>query len=72
MLAAKTGRTLTAVIEEALRAFVYSYPASEPSNKGDFHFTSWDNGELAQGVDCADFSKLLDIMDEGVSPEKLK
>lgn len=72
MLAAKTGRTLTAVIEEALRSYLYSYTVNDSPNKGTFRLTTWNNGELAPGVDGASYSKLVEMMDDGLSPEKIR
>lgn len=62
--AVETGRTLTKVIEDALRAAL----AREESGleNGDVELPTYGKGGLRAGVDLDDSASLLDIM-EGVS-----
>lgn len=62
-LAARTGRTLTAVIEDALRAALAqgrSRPLAERVS-----LPTFGSGGLRPGVDLDDTAALLDRMDEG-------
>ncbi len=66
MAAAESGRTLTAVVEDALReAFARRQP-SQPRER--FKLPTFDGGGLMPGVDLNDSAGLLDIMEEGDAP----
>jgi hypothetical protein len=65
-LAARTGRTLTAVIEDALREALARRPGDRepsqvrlPTDDGDGH-----GGGLRPGVDLDDTAALLDLMEQ--------
>jgi hypothetical protein len=60
-VAASTGRTLTAVIEDALRAVVAS--RRQPPRRRDVKLTVVDGHGVRPGVDLDDSSALLDAMD---------
>jgi len=59
--AAKTGRTLTALLEDALRTFLAleKRPRPQRSQK----LPTYGEGGLQPGVDLDDSSDLLDLMD---------
>jgi hypothetical protein len=65
-IAAATGRTLTAVIEDALRAAVAA--RRQPRRRQDVKLTVVDGHGVRRGVDLDDTSALLDIMDSGRGP----
>lgn len=60
--AARTGRTLTALFEDALRAFLARGPA--PRDEEALRLPTFDGGGLQPGVDLDDGASLLDLMDE--------
>ena len=60
-LAAERGSTLTAVIEDSLRAAISRRkPGKRPSK---FRFPTFKGGGLQPGVDLDDTSALLDLME---------
>jgi len=65
-LAATTGRTLTAVIEDALRAAIAQTPPSRrrPRTK----LTTYRGRGLQPGVDLDDAASLLDLMEGSDGP----
>jgi hypothetical protein len=65
-LAAATGRTLTAVIEEALRTAVA--PRRRPHRRARVRLTVVDGHGVQPGVDLDDSAALLDVMDLGRGP----
>lgn len=65
-LAAATGRTLTAVIEEALRTAVA--PRRQPRQRDRVRLTVVDGHGVQPGVDLDDSAALLDVMDSGRGP----
>ena len=60
--AARTGRTLTAVIEDALRAALGRQSPPEPAHLDPLPSHS---ARLEPGVDLSDSAALLDLMEEG-------
>ncbi len=66
--AVETGRTLTAVIEDALRESLASKRAKgKPSP---VHLTTFGGTGLQPGVDLDDSSALLDVMEEPGAPAR--
>jgi hypothetical protein len=65
-VAAATGRTLTAVIEDALRAAVA--PRRQARDPVRVKLTMVDGRGLRPGVDLDDSASLLDVMDSGRGP----
>ncbi|MCP9488098.1 MAG: type II toxin-antitoxin system VapB family antitoxin [Gaiellaceae bacterium MAG52_C11] len=61
-VAVRTGRTLTAVIEDALRESLARSRKSEPAQHDELPAHS---ARLQPGVDLDDSSALLDLMEEG-------
>jgi hypothetical protein len=59
--AAETGRTLTAVIEDALRQSLS--PSTSPAKSPRLRLPSLNLGETMPGVDLDNSSALLDLMD---------
>lgn len=59
--AAETGRTMTDLMEEALRALLAPQPA--PSEAREFKWVTC-RGKLRPGVDLADRDSLLDVMED--------
>jgi hypothetical protein len=65
-LAARTGRTLTAVIEDALRQVLAR--SDEPKPSRPFKLTTFGGDGLQPGVDLDDSATLLDLMESDVDP----
>lgn len=65
-LAIKTGRTLTAVIEDALRATIASHHQQRRSSR--VALPTFKGKGLQPGVDLDDTAGLLEIMDGGRDP----
>jgi hypothetical protein len=65
-LAARTGRTLTAVIEDALRAALAQGRA--PRGRQRIELPSFGSGGVLPGVDLDDSAGLLDVMESGGDP----
>jgi hypothetical protein len=61
-LAARTGRTLTAVIEDALRRMLA--PSKEAKKPKRIHLPSDSGSGLRPGVNLDSNAELLDLMDE--------
>jgi hypothetical protein len=68
-LAARSGRTLSAVVDDALRTFLA--PEARSAMAAPFFWPTFDLGPPLPGVDLANSAALLDIMDEDdpASPE---
>ena len=62
-LAAETGRTLTAVVEDALREAFSRRQPQQPRAR--VKLPTFDSGGLMPGVDIDNSAALLDIMEEG-------
>lgn len=65
-LAARTGRTLTAVISDALREALAR--SSEPRPRAPFTFVTFSGDGLRPGVDLDDSAALLDVMESDDDP----
>ena len=65
-LAARTGRTLTSVIEDALRQTLAQGKTGRRQRP--FRMLTSGGGGLRPGVDLDDSAGLLDIMEEGHDP----
>jgi len=61
-LAAKTGRTLTSVIEDALRQMLAK--RQQPGIPPKVHLPSFTGNGLLPGVDLDDSAALLDLMEQ--------
>jgi hypothetical protein len=59
--AAKTGRTLTSLFEDALRAFLAV--EQRPSTRRRTRLPTFDGGGLQSGVDLDNTADLLDLME---------
>jgi hypothetical protein len=59
--AARTGRTLTALFEDALRAFLARDP--RPRERGAVRLPTFDGGGPQPGVDLDNTADLLDLME---------
>jgi hypothetical protein len=66
-LAARTGRTLTSVIEDALRQTL-AQERKMGKERRPFRMPTSGGGSLRPGVDLDDSAGLLDIMEEGHDP----
>lgn len=66
--AARNGRTLTSVLEDALRQFL-TRPAG-PQAQRPYRVRAFKGGGLLPRVDLDDFAALLDLMEEGEPLEK--
>lgn len=65
-LAARTGRTLTSVIEDALRAaLAQSRPRRAAERRA---LPTWGSGGVLPGVDLDDSASLLAAMESGADP----
>lgn len=64
--AAETGRTLTAVIEDALRQALAARPSQKKASR--FKLPVFDTGETLPGVDFDNSAALLDLMEAGDDP----
>ena len=64
-VAARTGRTLTSVIEDALRAALAQKPRRA---SGRVALPTWGSGGVLPGVDLDDSASLLDAMESGADP----
>lgn len=65
-LAARTGRTLTAVIEDALRAALA--PGRGRKRTDRTLLPTFGSGGVRPGVDLDDTAALLDVMESGADP----
>jgi hypothetical protein len=65
-LAARSGRTLTAVLEDALREMLARRQA--PANRGRVALPTFRGAGLRPGVDLDDSAALLDVMERGGDP----
>jgi hypothetical protein len=65
-LAARTGRTLTAVISDALREALAR--SSEPRPRAPFKLVTFSGDGLRPGVDLDDSAALLDLMESDDDP----
>ncbi|MCH7606320.1 MAG: CopG family transcriptional regulator [Chloroflexi bacterium] len=61
-LAAKTGRTLTSIIEDALRQMLAQ--RQQPGIRPKVHLPSFTGNGLLPGVDLDDSAALLDLMEQ--------
>ena len=65
-LAARSGKSLTAIIEDALRE---SLARQEPSNRREpVHLITFEGEGLLPGVDLDDSASLLDLMESSNDP----
>lgn len=64
--AVQSGRTLTAVVEDALRVVLAKQEDVAP--KSGIVWPSFNSGGLQPGVDLDDSASLWDLMDEGDAP----
>ena len=64
-LAARSGRTLTAVIEDALRLLMARRPSGQPEL---LKLPTFDGGGLQPGVDLDDTAGLVDLMEADHHP----
>lgn len=64
--AARTGRTLTAVIEDALREALAR--SSQPTPRRRFKLPTFAGDGLQPGVDLDDSAALLDLMESDAGP----
>jgi hypothetical protein len=64
--AARTGRTLTAVIEDALRAALA--PGRGRKRGGRIELPTYGSGGALPGVDLDDTAALLDVMESDADP----
>jgi hypothetical protein len=62
-LAARTGRTLTSLIEDALRQSLAT--ARRPGSRGGRNLLTFGEGGVQAGVDLDDTAALLNLMDAG-------
>ena len=69
-LAARTGRTFTSVVEDALRQVLASQKAPKPIKP--FRLPTFKGNGLRPGVHLDDTASLRDIMDEGLSIDRLR
>jgi Bacterial antitoxin of type II TA system, VapB len=69
-LAARRGRTLTALIEDGLREQVLR--AEESPGRRDVEIPTWSGGELRPGVDLDDSAATWALLDEGVPLDRLR
>jgi len=67
-IAADTGRTLTAVIEDALRGFLARRPPTRANPP--VRLTTFGGSGLLPGVDLDDRAALLDLMDEAGAADR--
>jgi predicted transcriptional regulator len=65
--AARTGRTITAFIDEALRESLAR--RRRPAATARFELPSFGGGRLLPGVDLDDSAALLDLMEAGGGPD---
>jgi hypothetical protein len=68
--AAARGRTLTAVIEDAVRQFLSRTPAGESRSKASSFRVITFKGGLRPGVDLDDSAALLDVMEGTTAPRR--
>lgn len=66
VVAAKTGRTVPAVVEEALREAISRRQPAAPRRR--LKLPTFDSGGLMPGVDIDNSASLLDVMEEGDAP----
>ena len=59
--AAKTGRTLTSLFEDALRAFLAR--ESQPAGRGPVKLPTFNGGGVRPGVDLDNSADLIDVME---------
>lgn len=62
--AAETGRTLTSLIEEALRAFIHR-GRKRPARSQSIRLTTFKGRGIREGVDLDNTAALLDFMERG-------
>lgn len=67
-LAARRGRTLTALIEDGLREQLRR--AEQSPLRGKVELPTWSGGQLRPGVDLDDSAATWDLLDEGVPLDK--
>lgn len=65
-VAAETGRTLTAVVADALREALFRRPPAKNENK--FELPAFNTGPPLSGVDLNNSAALLDLMEEDDGP----
>jgi hypothetical protein len=69
-LAARRGKTLTALIEDGLREQVLR--AEESPGRREVEIPTWSGGGLRPGVDLDDSAATWDLLDEGAPLDRLR
>lgn len=69
-LAARRGRTLTALIEDGLREQLLR--AEKTPAPGEVNLPTWSGGQLRPGVDLDDSAATWDLLDEGESLDRVR
>ena len=68
--AARSGRGVGSVIEDALRDYLERARVAQATDVGPL--PSMRSGGVRPGVDLNDMSAVIDIMDEGIGPDALR
>lgn len=68
--AARSGRAVGSVIEDALRDYLERARVAQATDVGPL--PSIKSGGVRPGVDLNDMSAVIDIMDEGIGPDALR
>jgi hypothetical protein len=71
-LAAREGRTLTALIEEAVTHLLSDRRRAHGNQPPPVSYPKYGGGGAVAGLDLSDNSAVRDMLDEGVAPEKLR
>jgi hypothetical protein len=69
-LAARTGRTLTSLIEDALRE--QGLRAENAPERAEVELPTWSGGQLRPRVDLDDSAATWELLDEGVPLDRLR
>ena len=69
-LAARTGRTLTSLIEDGLREQLLR--AEDAAERGEVEVPTWGGRQLRPGVDLDDNAATWELLDEGVPIDRLR
>jgi hypothetical protein len=71
-LAAREGRTLSAVVEEAVTYLLSDRRRANGNQPPPVVYPTYGGGGAAPGLDLSDNSGVRDFLDDGVPPEKLR